>query len=128
MANYPALTEIGINNPDQIERYSVQTVRNVDILRIVYKRKKGSLLHTSKKFRFGRAKRMVLVDGGSQTTELIHEISPFVSKVTDELHSIVKTKHSRSEQKEIIFDEIRSLEEDTRTRIAYLKALIEKLD
>lgn len=128
MANYPALTEMGVNNPENIERYSLQTVKNVDILRIVYKRKKGSLLHTSKKFRFGRAQRMVVVDGGSQKTEIIHEVSPFVIKVTDELRALVKTKHSRVEQKDIILDELRRLEEETNTRIAYLKGLIEKLD
>jgi hypothetical protein len=128
MANYPALTEMGVNNPENIERYSMQTIKNVDILRIVYKRKKGSLLHTSKKFRFGRAQRMVLVDGGSQKTEIIHEVSPFVIKVTDELRALVKTKHSRVEQKDIILDELRRLEEETNTRIAYLKGLIEKLD
>ena len=55
MASYPALTEMGITNPQDIERYSLQTNNNVDVLRIVYKRKKGELLHSSKKFRFGRS-------------------------------------------------------------------------
>lgn len=132
MANYPALAEIGVNNPEKIERYSLQTIDNtldhVDILRIVYKRKKGSLLHTSKKFRFGRSKKMVVTDGGTQKTELINEISPFVIKVTDELRALVSTKHSRVEQKEIILDEVRRLEEETNSRIAYLKNLIEGLD
>lgn len=128
MADYPGLTEMGVNNPEKIERYSIQTVNNVDIVRIVYKRKKGSLLHTSKKFRFGRAQKMVVVDGGTQKTQVIHEISPFVIKVTDELRAVVTTKHTRVEQKEIIIDEIRRLEEETNTRIAYLKGLVEKLD
>ena len=57
MADYPALTEMGISDPEQIERYSLETNNNVDILRIIYKRKKGSLLHASKKFRFGRSKK-----------------------------------------------------------------------
>ena len=127
MADYPALAEMGVNSTDNIERYSLQTVRNVDILRIVYKRKKGSLLHTSKKFRFGRAERMVITDSGTQKTEVIHQISPFVIKVTDELRSIIKTKHSQSELKEIILDEIRRLEEDTNARTAYIKSLVEKL-
>lgn len=132
MANYPALNEIGVNNTDEIARFSLQTIDNtidhVDILRIVYKRKKGSLLHTSKKFRFGRSKKMQLVDGGTNTREFIHEISPFVIKVTDELRSIVNMKHTRSEIKVIIFDEIRRLEEENQTRIAYIKKLVAKLD
>lgn len=128
MANYPALTEMGISNPEEISRYSLQTIHNVDFLRIVYKRKKGSILASSKKYRFGRAQKMVVTDSGRQTTELIHEISPFVIKATAELKSIVQTKHSRNEQKAIIADEMRRLEEEMKTRFAYLATLLEKLD
>jgi len=125
---YPALTEMGITNPEEIQRYSLQTVNNVDILRVVYKRKKGSLLPASKKYRFGRAQKMVVSDGGKNTTELVHEISPFVIKATDELREIVKGKHSRHEQIAVILDEINHLEEETHARIAYLKTLISKCE
>jgi len=123
---YPALTEMGITNPEEITRYSLQTVNNVDVLRIVYKRKKGTFRASSKKFRFGRAQKMVVSDGGKNKTELVHEISPFVIKATDELREIVKGKHSRADQVSIILDEINRLEEETHTRIAYLKTLISK--
>ena len=43
-ANYPSLREMCIKNPEDITRYSLQNVNEVDILRVVYKRKKGSLL------------------------------------------------------------------------------------
>jgi len=129
MANkYPTLTEMGITNPEDISRYSIQYINNIDVLRIVYKRKKGSLLPTSKTFRFGRSKKMVVTDSGSNKTEVIFEVSPFVSKVTDELHTIVNSKQSRSKQKEVILDEIHRLEEETSSRIIYLKTLISELD
>ena len=35
---YPTLTEMGINNPGEIQRFSLNTINNTDILRIVYKR------------------------------------------------------------------------------------------
>ena len=35
---------MGITNPEDIARYSLQGIDHIDILRIVYKRKKGSLL------------------------------------------------------------------------------------
>ena len=123
---YPALTEMGITNPEEIQRYSLQTINNVDILRIVYKRKKGTLRASSKKFRFGRSQKMVVSDGGKNRTELVHEISPFVIRATDELREIVKGKHSREEQIAIIMDEINRLEEETNSRIAYLKTLVGK--
>jgi len=125
---YPALNEMGIANPEDIARYSLQTIDHVDVLRIVYKRKKGSLLPTSKKFRFGRSKKMIVTDSGTNSTKVIHEVSPFVIKATDELRRVVKIKQSRKEQKEIILDEILQLEEETNTRISYLKSLLEKLD
>ena len=39
-SNYPSLKEMGIKNPKEISRYSLQTVNDVDILRVVYKRKR----------------------------------------------------------------------------------------
>lgn len=125
---YPALTEMGITNPEDISRYSLQYVNNIDVLHIVYKRKKGSLLPTSKKFRFGRSQKMIVTDSGTNKTHVVYEISPFVAKVTDELHQIVEGKHTRKEQKEVILDEMHRLEEDFNSRITYLKSLIDKLD
>jgi archaellum component FlaC len=124
---YPSLTEIGVLNPEQITRYSLQNIKNVDVLRIVYKRSKGSLLPTSKKFKFGRSQKMVVTDSGSHKTETVYEISPFLTKVIDELHTIVSHKHNRKEQLEIIEDEINRLEEETHSRVAYLKTLINNL-
>lgn len=125
---YPALTEMGVTNPEEIERYSLQTVNNVDILRIIYKRKKGTFRASSKKYRFGRSQKMVVSDGGKNKTELVHEISPFVIKATDELRQIVKGKHSREDQIALIMEEITRLEEETHSRIGYLKTLISKCE
>ena len=128
MANYPALNEMGIHNPEDIERYSLQTNNNVDVLRIVFKKKKGELLHASKKFRFGRAEKMVVIDAGQNKTERVHEISPFVIKVTNELRELTRAKHTREEQLAIILDELGRLEEEVNTRIAYLRSLVKKCD
>ncbi len=128
MADYPALSQMGISNPTQISRYSLQNINNIDTLRIVYKRAKGSLLPVSRKYQFGRAEKMIVADGGRNRTETVHEISPFLNKVIGELSGIVKSKHSRSESKKIILDEIAHLKEETNTRIAYLRNLIEDLD
>ena len=125
---YPTLTEMGITNPEEIERYSLQTVNNVDILRLIFKRKKGTFLASSRKYRFGRSQKMVVSDGGSNKTELVHEISPFVIKATEELRLIVKGKHSRGDQIALIMEEINRLEEETHSRIAYLKTLVSKCE
>ncbi len=124
MTAYPALTELGIKNPDQIDRYSLQTIKDTDILRVVYKRAKNSLLPDSKKFRFGRAEKVQLTHGGSKSAGVTHEISPFVRKVMGELDQIVKTKHDKGKKQEILQEELYRLEEETAHRIAYIKKLI----
>ena len=126
---YPTLTQMGITNPEEISRYSMQkTDYNFDVLRIVYKRAKGSLLPSSKKFKFPRSMKVIEQDGGNRKSETITEISPTLSKAIMELHKIVNNKHSREEQKEIIADEIQRLEEEMKTRITYLKSLISNLE
>ncbi len=127
MADYPTLQEMGIHNPQQIDRYSLQTVNNVDILRIVYLRKKGSLLPVSKRFRFGRAEKLILAEGDHRAAQIHHEISPFVRKVLSELDQIVAGKRNRRNQLEIIKEEMQRLQEDTSSRLAYMQTLIDDL-
>ena len=126
--SYPTLKDMGIKNPQQIDRYSLQASDNNDVLRIVYKREKGSILPSSKKFKFPRNVRTIEQDGGSKKNETISEVSPALSRAITELHKIVSIKRSRSEQKEIITDEIHRLEEEINSRVSYLKTLIKQLD
>ena len=125
---YPALADMGISNPNQIDRYSLQASGDQDILRVIYKREKGSLLPGSKKFKFPRNIRFIEQDAGNKKSETITEVSPALSRAVTELHQIVNLKRSRSEQKEIINDEIQRLEEEVSTRVSHLKALINALD
>jgi len=114
---YPSLFEIGIKNPDEIIRYSVQSKNDIDSLRVIYKRQQGSLLPTSKKFIFNRKKRMVSADSDSDKTKIIAE-----------LDQVVNQHHTHDEQKEIIQDEIDRLDQEVAARIAYIKTLVEKLN
>ena len=125
---YPSLLEIGIKNPEEITRYSFQTTNDTDSLRIVYKRKQGSLLPSSKKFKFPRSQKTVMANRDNDTTTTINEISPFLNKVIAELDQIVNLQHTQKQQKEIIMDEINSLDEEVHARMAYIKALVDKLN
>jgi len=127
MSDYPMLNEMGILNPEEIDRYSLQTVNNIDILRIVYKRKKGSLLPVSKRFRFPRTEKVNLGGGDSRATRIFYEISPAVHKALVELDTIVKAKRDKAHQREVIKEEMQRLEEDTSARIAYIRSLIEEI-
>jgi len=125
---YPSLLDMGIKNPDEIARYSFQTLDNVDRLRVIYKRKQGSLLPSSKKFKFPRSKKTIVVDSGSNTTQTLNEISPFLQNVIAELDQVVNLKNSQAQQKEIILDEMHRLDDEVKSRMVYIKSLIEKLN
>ena len=127
MSTFPTLTEMGINNPGEIERYSLNTTNNIDVLRIVYKRHKGSLLPTSKRFEFGRASKTVVADSGTQKTEILHVISPFLQKAMKELDSIISAKKSTIEQATLVKQELQRLHQDMASRLVYIESLIDEL-
>ncbi|NKB78215.1 MAG: DUF3461 family protein [Gammaproteobacteria bacterium] len=127
MSDYPTLNEMGILNPLEIDRYSLQTVNNIDILRVVYRRKKGSVLPASKRFRFPRTEKMSLGHGDARSTQVFYEISPVVHKAMVELDRIVRARKDRNQQMEVIREEMQRLQEETSTRIDYINSLIEDL-
>ncbi len=127
MSNTPTLTEMGINNPGEIERYSLNTTNNVDILRIVYKRKKGSFLPTSKRFEFGRSRKNVVADSGSGKTEDLHVISPFLQNAINELDGIINAKKSDIEHAKLVKQELQHLHNDIGSRLAYIESLIDEM-
>jgi ABC-type transport system involved in cytochrome bd biosynthesis fused ATPase/permease subunit len=116
-----------INNPGEIERYSLNTTNNIDVLRIVYKRKKGSFLPTSKRFEFGRAKKSVVADSGTGKTEMLHVISPFLQKAINELDGIISAKKSNIEHAKLIKQELQRLHQDMASRLVYIESLIDEM-
>ena len=128
MADYPTLHEMGIPHPETIDRYSMQTVNNMDLLRIVYKKQKGSILPDSKRFRFPRTEKLSPGDGKGRENEFYYEISPVARKAMAELDQIVQAKRDRAHQLEVIKEEIQRLREETSTRIEYLGSLVSELE
>jgi len=128
MPEYKTLKEMEINMPAQIDRYSVQTIEHpnehTDVLRIVYKRKKGSLLPESQRFRFPRIKKTSVEDSGTRKMDIRWEVSPFLQKAVSELDQIISTELSRKDTLKLIMDEMRRLEEDAALRMDYIRSLI----
>jgi len=131
MPEYKTLGEMGITNPFEIDRYSVQTIErgdeHTDVLRVVYKRKKGSLLPDSKRFRYPRIKKTRMQNSGTRTVDLHWEISPFLQKAVAELEQIFEDEYTKQEKIDIIFDEMRRLEQDVAIRIDYIRSLVKSL-
>lgn len=127
MSKYPILTEMGVVNPHEISRYTMHQVGNVDHLRIIYKRKKHSVLPVSKRFKFGRIEKMVMVDSGTQKTEVIQEISPYLTKAIAELDMVLKRKRSRKIVITDIEEEISRIEEEMSAHMESLRSMISRL-
>ena len=126
MSKFPTLSEMDIKNPEEIERYSLNSTNNIDILRIVYKRKKGSFLPTSKRFEFGRSTKQIVADGGTGETENLHVISPFLQKAMTELDGIIGTSKSNIEYANLVKQELQDLHQDMASRLIYIESLIDK--
>jgi len=128
MSDYPSLAEMDIKGYEEITRYSVVQDRpDRDILRITYKRKKGSMLPGRKTFRFGRSTKMrsdASVPGG---VTQFHEISPVLQKVMLELDAIVGKTTSKKERINALVEQIEQLERDTKFATAEMKRLLKEL-
>lgn len=127
MKNYPTLTEMGVNNPEQIERFSLSTSNQTDYLRIIYRRQKGSFLPASKRFEFGRSSKTVVTDSGTRQTQIVHEISPFVQRAIMELEDIVNSKKTNIQNATIVKDELQRLHQEMTSRLAYIESLIDDM-
>ncbi len=127
MSKFPALNAMGIQNPNEIARYALFMVNNMDILRIVYDRKKGSILPVSKNFRFPRLKKSTMVDSGTRQTEVIFESSAEFRNALSELDQLMDARDSSENLSKLIEEEIQALEVDVASRIDYIKSLVDKI-
>jgi len=128
MSDFPALTEMGISCPDEISNYTLhQNRKDRDVLRISYKRKKGSLLPQRKTFKFGRAAKMVTDQESPSGSREVFEISPFLQKVTNELDSLVKQHHSDSDKVKLLLKRVDHLEEDVHAATDEIRSILKTL-
>jgi hypothetical protein len=127
MKNYPRLKEMGVQNPHQIEKFSIYTTDEFEILRIVYAREKGSLLPVSRKYKFKRIKQSVLVDSGTRQTDIIYESAPAFREALSELEALKAEKEQSHDLAALIAEEVRLLNEDVALRSEYINSLLEKL-
>ncbi|WP_117233497.1 DUF3461 family protein [Vibrio maerlii] len=125
---YPNLTGLGINEPEQIERYSLRQEAHKDVLKIYFRKQKGELFAKSVKFKYPRQVKSVLVDGGSHQYKNITEINRNLTLVIDELNKITKPqKPAEVDVKQKILTDLRHLEKVVASKIAEIEADLEKL-
>lgn len=127
MKNYPRLAEMGVNNPLQIEKFAVYSSEQLDTLHIIYKRKKGSLLPVSRKYKFPRAKKQIMVNSATRQTNVVFESSAALLEAMGELEQIRADHKDSANLSATINEELTALEEEVKMRTDYIRSLVEKL-
>lgn len=127
MSDYPKLTEMGVRHPLEIEKFAVYTVAQTDILQITYDRKKGSLLPVSRRYKFPRVRKSVLVDSGTRQTEALYESAPALRQALRELEQLKTVRAQGKDLADLIRAEFKQLQEDIALRTQYIQTLIDKL-
>ena len=116
---YDNLKSLGINNPDDIDRYSLRQEANNDILKIYFAK--------SVKFKYPRQRKTIVADNAGQGYKEIHEISANLRYVIDELDQICQRDQVEVDLKRKILDDLRHLESVVANKITEIESDLEKL-
>ncbi|WP_405224103.1 DUF3461 family protein [Lentisalinibacter sediminis] len=119
---YPTLSEMGVESPKQIARYYISSLNYVDVLRVTYERPKGSILPSSRTYKFPRVQ-----DEGEGKASGVMRTHPKLRAALEELDSIMAAKTSKETITQEILNEIELLEEDIAMRTECLKVLVGRI-
>jgi len=125
---FPHLTGLGIQDPKQVERYSLRQEAHKDVLKIYFRKQKGELFAKSVKYKYPRQIKNVLVDSGSHQYKEVTEINRNLTLVIDELNKLTKPeKRAEVDVKQKILSDLHHLEKVVSSKIAEIESDLEKL-
>lgn len=119
---YPTLAEMGVESPRQIAKYYISSLNLVDVLRISYERPKGSILPSSRTYKFPRVQETV--PGGDEgEASVTMRTHPKLRAAMKELETVFQAKSTKESISQEILNELELLEEDIAMRTECLKVL-----
>ncbi|KEY60166.1 DUF3461 family protein [Serratia sp. DD3] len=124
---YDNLKSLGINQPEDIDRYSLRQEANNDILKIYFRKDKGEFFAKSVKFKYPRQRKTVVADNVAQGYKEINEISPSLRYIIDELDQLCQREQIEVDLKRKILDDLHHLESVVSNKIAEIESDLEKL-
>lgn len=124
-SEYPRLTEMGILNPLQIDRYQVNSISHCDVLRIFYDRGEASFLPSNRTYKFPRVQKTAKTSADKKQT--VMETHPDLRQAIGELDALLATKEHKQSVAESALEELESLEEEVAMRSAYIRELVKRL-
>ena len=125
MSEYPRLTEMGIQHPQQIDAYAINSMNRVDTLRITYKREKGSLLPISRSYEFPRIQQTREPDKIAGT---VLATSPVLKEIRAELEDLLSTKKKKTCTVKSVRKELQSLENDMQMRLGQIRRQLDEIE
>lgn len=126
MSEFPTLSQMGINRPFEIVRYTVINSSRQDTLKIYYKREAFSLLPSYRSYEFPRRETFNPETG--RVSAGAGEISPTLLAAIDELDRLLASKEKHSVSKAQLIAEMEEFEQYVSDRLATFRAEIENLD
>ena len=127
MSSYPTLTEMDINRAEEIRHYTLHQEGKTDVLKVFYKRKKGSFLPDRKTFKFGRSAKMISTGDMNNPTRETYEISPFLQSALSELDGLLKKQDSVVDKKQHIIDRMKQIEIEIQASHEEVRSLLKEL-
>lgn len=125
----PKLTEMGVMNPEQIIGYaSVQIAEDMDVLKINYKRPKGSILPKRRRYEFKRIGKPMPGSELRGTEAIRYEISPMLSQAAFEMDAILADSKRMVATKESLKAELDVMKAELTAHINHLSEMIDTLD
>jgi hypothetical protein len=127
--NTPSLTEMGVLNPTQIAGYTtVHVTKDMDVLKIDYRREKGSFLPKHRRYEFKRISRPMPGGELKGADAIRYDISPILSKAISELDALLANNKQTVATKKSLQHELATLNSEMNERIKHLSKMIETLE
>jgi len=129
MLDFPNLELIGVTSIDDIMKYSLTREARIDVLKIYYKRAKGSFLPHSRKYQFARGQNHVDTNGFNSPNKAQH-VAPQLLLVIEELRTLIANRpiQKRAERKADIEERLDSLEGVIESKLHHMREQIKALD
>lgn len=126
-SDYPRLTEMGIMNPLQIDRYQINSISHYDTLRVIYERGEGSFLPSTRNYKFPRVQKTATVGMDKKQSQTVMESHPGLRQAISELDVLLASKEHKHTVAESVLEELELLEEEVSMRSAYIAELVKRM-
>ncbi|EJD6334068.1 DUF3461 family protein [Proteus mirabilis] len=124
---YDNLKNLGIQHPEDIDRYTLRQEANNDILKIYFRKDKGEFFAKSVKFKYPHQRKTISDTQSGQGFKEVNEINTNLRYVIEELDQICQQDQVEVDLKHKILDDLRHLEHVVANKIAEIEADLEKL-